>query len=87
MIVLHVSRIDKMESLLEARDRSGYTPIHKAVLVWISQNTLKILEEMGANIGAVNGEDETPLQTAVCNQNAGLVLHLLRSDAKPQVEA
>ncbi|KAI4673509.1 uncharacterized protein J4E84_011035 [Alternaria hordeiaustralica] len=87
LIVSYVSQMDEKESLLEARDESGYTPFHKAVLVWRSQNTLKILEEMGANIEAVHGEGETPLQTAVRNQNAGLVLHLLRSGAKPQVKS
>ena len=87
LIVSHVSEMDEKESLLEARDDLGYTPFHKAVLVWRSQNTLKILEEMEANIEAVNGEEETPLQTAARNQNAGLVLHLLRSGAKPQVKS
>jgi len=77
MIVSHVSEMDEKESLLESRDILSYTPFHKAVLVWRSQNTLIIVQKMGAKIEAVVGEGETPLQTAVRNQNAGLVLHLL----------
>ena len=86
LIVSHVSEMDEKESLLGARDQLSYTFFYKSVLVWKSQDTLKILQEMGANIEAGNGEDGTPLQTAVRNQNAGLVLHLRRSGAKPQVK-
>ena len=48
---------------------------------------MRILEEMGTNIEAVNGEEDTPTQTAVRKQNASLVLHLLRTGAKPQVKS
>ena len=83
LIVLHVREMDEKESLLEARVYIGYTPFHKAVLVWRSQNTLKVLQKIGTKIEEVILEGETPLQTAVCNQNDGLVLQLLGSGEKP----
>jgi len=72
LIVLHVSRMDEKKSLLDARDGLSYTPFHKASLVRRSQNILRILQKLGPKIEAVHGEGETPLQTAVRNENAGL---------------
>ena len=75
--------MDEKESLLEARVYLSYTPFHKAVLVWRSQSALKTLRMIGAKIEKVILEGEIPLQTPICNQNDGLVLHLLRSGEKP----
>ncbi|PMD41024.1 ankyrin, partial [Hyaloscypha variabilis F] len=62
---------------LEAKDLSGHTTFHTAVVHWRSQNTLRVLKSFGANIESKNHDGETPLQTAVRTQNAGLVKHLL----------
>jgi ankyrin repeat protein len=74
-----------MQALLETKDKDDYTPFHKAVSCKKSQRTPQYLQEMGADIEAVNRKHQTPLQAAIEMQDDGLIFHLLGSKANPMI--
>ena len=77
LVMARLKVVGDEEAILELKDQRGYTPFHKAVLCWRSPRILTELRSMGANTEATNDEDETPLQTAIREQNEDLVEHLL----------
>ena len=68
--------------MIDAEDKNGNTPLHLSALQGQIES-LTVLSEAGADIGAVNSEYETALHFAVLSGNEETIDYLYCHNANP----
>ena len=91
MLALHQRNSDAINVFLNAginpfiADGNGNTCLHHAVLVHSNKKTLQAIVDNGADVNALNKENESPLILASIMRNVGAIYVRLEAGADPNI--